>query len=243
VCVTITETADAQAPVESPIHGQRSDSAGKKVYRGLRDQILSGQLEVGTWLVEVQIAEEFGVSRTPVREALRRLIDERLVAHDAYRGAVVRGISAQEALEIGQIHEIHDGLAARLAVQKVDQAGIDQLKDLIEEMRERIAHNDWDGAASANEAFHGFFYQVAGNSRLSGLAGDLSLAMRRFSAGALADPERAAQVIDEHQECVRALATRDPDQAEQAARKHGRACMSWTGSWLDSNRQVAPLKV
>jgi DNA-binding GntR family transcriptional regulator len=222
--------------------GQRSDSAGTKVYEGLRDRILSGELEVGMWLVEVQIAEEFGVSRTPVREALRRLVDERLVAHDAYRGAVVRGISAQEASEIGEIHEVHDGLAARLAAQRVDQAGIDRLKALIGQMRERVTENDWDGAAHANEEFHGTIYDLAGNIRLSALARDLSVTMRRFSAGALADPQRAEQILVEHEELVKAMATRDPDQAEHAARTHGRACMSWTGSWLNSWHDLQPLR-
>lgn len=236
--------AGAEPRVATKVAGPhaRAVSAGKKVYDGLRAHILSGEIEVGTWLVEVQIAEEFGVSRTPVREALRRLIDEGLVAHDPYRGAVVRGISVQEAVEIGQIHEVHDGLAARLAAQRVDQAGIDNLERLIVEMRERIAESDWHGAAEANASFHGSIYEVAGNVRLSGLARDLSLAMRRYSAGALADPVRAKQIIIEHEECVRALAARDPELAEHAARKHGRACMSWTDTWLNSNRSVESLR-
>lgn len=216
-------------------HG-RTVSAASKVYEGLKQQILTGELEIGMWLVEVQIAEEFGVSRTPVREAMRRLIDERLIAHDPYRGAVVRGISAQEASEIGQIHEIHDGLAARLAAQRVDAGGLEHLERLLYDMRERVAESDWEGAATANAEFHGFIYEIAGNERLSILARELSTAMRRFSAGALADPQRAAQILLEHEECVRTLRSHDPDAAEHAARTHGRACMSWTDSWLNTHR-------
>lgn len=207
-------------------------SAATRVYEGLKQQILAGELEVGAWLVEVQIAEEFGVSRTPVREAMRRLIDERLVAHDPYRGAVVRGLDVQEANEIGQIHEVHDGLAARLAAQRIDSKGIGRLEVLLDEMRQHVSDADWEAAATVNAEFHGAIYEIAGNERLASVARQLAIPMRRFSAGALADPQRAEQILLEHEECVRTLAGHDPDAAEHAARAHGRACMSWTDSWL-----------
>lgn len=231
----------SKKPTKSTTLHRRSPSAASRVYEGLKDQILSGELEIGMWLVEGQIAEEFGVSRTPVREAMRRLADERLIAHDPYRGAVVRGVSAQEASEIGEIHEVHDGLAARRAAQRVDQAGIERLNALVREMHERVAESDWEGATTANTAFHRAIYDLAGNERLSGLARDLSLTLRRFSAGAFADPRRAGQILDEHEELVMALTARDPEQAERAARRHGSACMSWTGSWLDSSRRPESL--
>lgn len=215
---------------------KRTPSAATRVYEGLKEQIRSGELQTGMWLVEGQIAEEFGVSRTPVREALRRLVDERLVTHDAYRGAVVRGLSVQEASEIGEIHEIHDGLAARRAALRLDEAGVSRLSALISEMRERIAESDWEGATTVNETFHCTIYDISGNDRLSALARGLSISMRQFSAGAFADPRRAEQILIEHEEIVGALATRDPDQAEVAARRHGRACMSWTDSWLGAHQ-------
>jgi DNA-binding GntR family transcriptional regulator len=210
----------------------RALTASAKVYNELREQILSGQLESGVWLVEASLAEQFGVSRTPVREALRRLADDRLVSIDTYRGAVVRGIEAQEAVEIGEIHEVHDGLAARLAAQRADQSGIAQLGELTRVMRERLEAGDWDAAVMANVRFHALIYDLAGNSRLSAISRGQSQAMQRFSAGALADSQRALQIVAEHEHCVAAIAARDEDAAEHAAREHGRACMMWTGSWL-----------
>jgi DNA-binding GntR family transcriptional regulator len=217
----------------------RALTASAKVYNGLREQILSGELDTGSWLVEAPLAEQFGVSRTPVREALRRLADDRLVSIDTYRGAVVRGIEAQEAIEIGEIHEVHDGLAARLAAQRAVPAGIAELGKLTAVMRERLEAGDWDAAVAANVHFHAMIYELAGNSRLSSLARDMSQTMRRFSAGALADPQRALQIVAEHERCVEAIAARDQDAAEHAAREHGRACMIWTGSWLHARRATS----
>lgn len=219
--------------------GRRSLSAGAKVYEGLREQILTGDLEPGSWLVEAQLAEQFGVSRTPVREALRRLVDDHLVTHDLYRGAVVRGVDLQEAIEIGQLHEVHDGLAARLAAQRADAAGIKRLGELVDELRAKLEGDDLAGAVAANTAFHNAIYDIAGNSRLTGVARELAQSMRRFSASALADPSRAQQVIAEHERCVATIASRDADAAEQAARAHGRACMSWTGNWISASSSSA----
>lgn len=225
---------------EAGSHRNRGVSAGGLVYDGVREMILSGELPVGSWLVEAQLAEQFSVSRTPVREALRRLIDDRLVTHDPYRGAVVRAIDVQEATEVCQIHEVHDGLAARLASQRASAAGLQQLADTMAEMRDRLANSDWSGAVAANLTFHALIYELAGNSRLQSMAEELSHSMRRFSAGALADPRRAEQILAEHDRCVKTIASRDPDAAEQAAREHGRNCMSWTDSWLtNSFRQAA----
>jgi DNA-binding GntR family transcriptional regulator len=210
----------------------RGVSAGGVVYDGVREKILSGELPVGAWLVEAQLAEQFSVSRTPVREALRRLIDDRLVTHDPYRGAVVRAIDVQEATEVCEIHEVLDGLAARLAAQRADAVGLQQLADTMADMRGCLTKGDWSGAVAANVTFHSLIYGLAGSSRLQSMAEDLSRTMRRFSAGALADPRRAQQILAEHERCVETITSRDPDAAEQAAREHGRNCMSWTDSWL-----------
>lgn len=210
------------------------------MYEDLREQILSGELPPGAWLVEAQLAAKFGVSRTPVREALRRLIDDHLVAHNPHSGAVVRAIDVQEATEIGQIHEVHDGLAARLAAQRADDVGLQRLASLLNEMRTLVKNSDWNGAVAANVAFHSVIYELAGNSRLTDIAQDLGQSMRRLSAGALANPRRARQIVSEHERCVDTITLRDPEAAEEAARDHGRACMAWTGSWLNaSDRSTA----
>lgn len=233
--------SSARARAGSKGAGRRRSgvSAGGLVYEGLREQITSGKLPPGAWLVEAQLAAQFKVSRTPVREALRRLIDDHLVAHNPNCGAVVRAIDVQEATEIGQIHEVHDGLAARLAAQRADEVGLQRLADVLSDMRALLKGSDWNGAVTANVAFHSLIYELAGNSRLMSLAQDLSQSMRRLSAGALADPKRARQILSEHERCVETITSRDPEAAEQAAREHGRACMSWTESWLSAGHRSA----
>lgn len=215
--------------------GRKARSMSERVYSSVRELIISGALPPGSWLVETEVAEQFDVSRTPVREALRRLIDENMVAHDPYRGAVVRSVDVKEAAEIGEIHEVHDGLAARLAALRVDDEGLARLDNLLASMRTSIAANDWGATVAANTAFHELIYELAENDRLKTMSRTLQDSMRRFSGASFTDPDRAVQILAEHERCVDTLRSRDPDKAERAAREHGRACMSWTGAWL--NRQ------
>lgn len=210
----------------------------ERVYLAVRELIIDGDLPPGAWLVETDLAEQFEVSRTPVREALRRLIDEQMVAHDPYRGTVVRSVDVREAAEIGEIHEVHDGLAARLATARASDADLSRFDELLELMRQSLASGDWNLTVETNLAFHELIYELAGNSRLRVMAQGLQDSLRRFSAGAFADPERAAQIVAEHELCVRTMKSREPEAAERAAREHGRACMSWTGAWLDNQRQT-----
>ncbi|WP_370965017.1 GntR family transcriptional regulator [Amycolatopsis sp. cg9] len=125
-----------------------------------------------------QLARRFEVSRTPVREALRRLIDDRLVSHNAFRGASVRAIDVREAIEIS---EIHDGLTAQLAAQRASAVSLERLAKLIEEMRVAVDGADRDSAVSLNQAFHELIYELAGNSTLTTVNRELAWNMGRFS--------------------------------------------------------------
>jgi DNA-binding GntR family transcriptional regulator len=233
----LAERFRSKRGTSAPSTRRPSQSMSERVYQAVRELIVAGELPPGAWLVETELAEQFEVSRTPVREALRRLIDEQMVAHDPYRGAVVRAVDLREATEIGEIHEVHDGLAARLATTRATDADLERFDDLLAQMRNSMVGGDWDGTVEANVAFHELIYELAGNSRLHAMAQGLQDSLRRFSAGAFADPERAVQVLAEHERCVETMKSRDPDAAERAARDHGRACMSWTGTWLSNQRQ------
>jgi DNA-binding GntR family transcriptional regulator len=216
--------------------GRAGHSSSERVYQALKAEILSERRPPGSWLVETELAADFHVSRTPVREALKRLTVEGLVAHDPYRGTIVRAIDVLEAVEICEIHEVHDGLAARLAAQRASAGSLARLAWLLDVMRDHLCRGALESLVEANAEFHDLLYELAGNERLTSMARGLADSLRRFSRGALTDRERAAEVLREHERIVRALESRDPAAAEFAARAHGRACMSWTHAWLASQR-------
>lgn len=191
-----------------------------RVYRGVRAYILNGTLAPGTRLVEVQLAGQFEVSRTPVREALKRLATEGLVALDPVRGMVVRDINPAEAEDIYVIREMLDGLGARLAAERISEASLAKLRVLTELMQEAADDHRWAAVVQMNISFHDVLYSAARNERLSLIARSLEEAVRRFSTMAFANPERVGEVILEHIEIIRALEAGDPDQAEAVTRQH-----------------------
>lgn len=194
--------------------------SSERVYQALKHRILAGMLEPGSRLVELQLATEFSVSRTPVREALKRLTAEGLVRLDPVRGIVVSDVDARELEEIFVVREVLDGLAARLAAGRVSQTDLTKLHLLMDMMRDAVKTGQWEGMVQANIKFHDVLHQAAGNERLRHLTRNLLDFVRRFSTEAFASQERAAEVLAEHEEIIKAMEARDADLAEKMARRH-----------------------
>lgn len=201
--------------------------SSERVYQALKHRILAGMMEPGTRLVELQLATEFSVSRTPVREALKRLTAEGLISVDPVRGIVVSDVDARELEEIFVVREVLDGLAARLAAGRVSTTDLTKLHLLMDMMRESVKAGQWEGMVQANMKFHDVLHQAAGNERLRHLTRNMLDFVRRFSKEAFASPARAAEVIAEHEEIIRALEARDPDLAERVARRHVESARSY----------------
>lgn len=215
--------------------GSKSRSAGKgslksrrdglpsseRVFRELKDAILSSEFAPGTRVVEVQIAEQLGVSRTPVREALKRLLAEGYVSRDELGGLVVRPVTQHEVDEAYVVRGGLDGLAAYLAAYRISPDELTTLRVIHQTMAEAVAHGRTNETVAANGAFHDAIYDIAGNRRLSSIARGLRDFVRRFSAEAYLNvPDRPKQVLEEHGEILAALEANDPEAAEAAARRH-----------------------
>jgi DNA-binding GntR family transcriptional regulator len=220
----VKENAVSPGPADGTLVArlEQDDSlpSSDRVYRGLRKYILNGTLAPSTRLVELQLASQFDVSRTPVREALKRLAAEGLVALDPVRGMVVREINPAEAEDIYVIREVLDGLGARLAAGRISAGSLAKLHVLTELMQEAADDHRWEAVVQMNISFHEVLYSAANNERLSLIARSLEETVRRFSTMAFSHPERVAQVIHEHQEIIRALEEGDPDRAEAVTRQH-----------------------
>lgn len=201
--------------------------SSERVYRELRERIITGALVASTRIVEVSIAAELDVSRTPVREAVKRLESEQLLVDDPLRGLVVRGPQVGEIEDVYRVREVLDGLATRLAVPRITEEDIALLEIVLETMREAIRDGQMQRIVTANIAFHDILYRCAGNVHLSRVARDLRDYVRRFSTEAFASPERVEAVVDEHVRILDALRRRDADAAEAASREHLRAARAF----------------
>ena len=187
------------------------------VLEALREAIINGVLEPGERLMEVQLAEEMGVSRTPVREAIRKLELEGFVVMMPRKGAYVAGVSYKDIKDVFEIRAALEGLAAGLAAEKVTDNEIEQLERVLHYEKEpatleEMVQNDTD--------FHALLYKASRNERLITILGNLREQIQRFRTTSLAVPSRLRYAIQEHREIVDAIARHDVEEAQTLATAH-----------------------
>jgi DNA-binding GntR family transcriptional regulator len=191
------------------------------VYEVLRRSILDGELPPGHRLRSDVLANELKVSRTPVREALRKLETEGLV--DASRsGLVVRQSSEEDLVEIFYLCEALEGMAARLAAENANRAEIDELHAVFEDMEAVAARGDIALVRKLTGEFHLLVCRASHNKRLIQSLQGLLDHMRQAQSSTLYMPGRPADALKEHRALLRAIEKRDPDLAETLARQHRR---------------------
>ncbi|SDM69826.1 GntR family transcriptional regulator [Allokutzneria albata] len=200
--------------------GDEELSTGERVYLALRQRIVSGQLTDGCRLVETRLAARFNVSRTPVREAVKRLTADGLIAPDALKGLVVVAVGPEEADEIFQVRAALDGLAASLAAERITGDSLARLHRANDRVRDGLAAGDLAGMVEANLDFHAEIYAVAGNRTLSRIADKLNAFVVRTSSRAFGSTEFVHEVLAEHEEIAAALARRDGEEAARLSREH-----------------------
>lgn len=194
--------------------------ASERIYNQLKESILTGRLESGSRLVELTLASDLGVSRTPIREALKRLSVEGLVTLDPIRGVIVRRIDPHEVEDFYITREVLDGLAARLAAQRVSGDQLIRLRAMLEAMESAQQRGDRAGMVQANMRFHDAVFRAGANQWLASLGRSMIDFVRLLSAAAYTDPVRDEEVVEEHRKVQEALEARNPDAAEAAAREH-----------------------
>jgi DNA-binding GntR family transcriptional regulator len=194
--------------------------ASERIYNQLKESILTGSLESGSRLVELTLASDLGVSRTPIREALKRLSVEGLVTLDPVRGMIVRRIDPHEVEDFYITREVLDGLAARLAAQRVSGDQLIRLGAILDAMESAQKRGDRSSMVQANMRFHDAVFRAGANQWLAALGRSMIDFVRLLSAAAYTDPVRDREVIQEHRAVQRALEAKDGDAAEAAAREH-----------------------
>ncbi|WP_051299618.1 GntR family transcriptional regulator [Arthrobacter castelli] len=182
----------------------------------IRTRILNGVYPPGSRLVERDLADEFEVSRFPVREALRILTQEGFVENLPTRGIVVKQLNRREVEEIFDLREALEGLASRLAAKRVASGEVNALESLVESSRKALLSGDLDTAHQSNSAFHDEIISFSGNETLQDILGPL-MGRLHWIFRQVSDFER---VCREHETLREAIDSGDPDRAAAEAERH-----------------------
>lgn len=196
--------------------GHGPDGQGD-AYSLILEAIDRGDIRPGQRLVETELAERLGVSRTPVREALSRLEAQGVVAREG-RGLRVATLDHDQLGELYEVRGVVEGLAARLAARHAAPEEIAVLTDMVE--ADRRVLGDPRALALANRRFHRQLHRASHNRYLNQMLQSMRRSMALISSTTLAAPGRGAQALDEHAEIVAAIAARDEAAAQAAAERH-----------------------
>lgn len=196
----------------------KKESRSESAYHQLKQAIRDGTLKPGHRMREVDIAEQFGISRTPAREAIRRLEIDGLVSFVPRHGAVISKLDHQQTMQLYDAREVLEGASARFAAQHASAAEIEELEELISSEPE-LAHAPLQ-LADLNRVFHEALYRAAHNRYLERALLGMRDSMLLLGGTSLQVGGRYETAHAEHSAIVAAIAARDPEAAEVAACAH-----------------------
>ncbi|BEU87964.1 GntR family transcriptional regulator [Selenomonas sp. TAMA-11512] len=186
----------------------------------LREAIRKGILEPGERLMEINLAEELGVSRTPVREAIRKLELEGFVVMMPRRGTYVSEISIRDINEVFEIRTSLETLSSGLAAERITAEELETLQRLLVEIGRYIDEGDMEKIVETDMRFHDLLYQASRNSRLVGVINNLREQLTRFRTTSMSYPGRLKETLKEHRAMVEAIAQGNVKDAQKAAKTH-----------------------
>jgi DNA-binding GntR family transcriptional regulator len=197
---------------------ERPSSLREQIYQRLRTAIFEGELAPGTPVIEAEVAATLGVSRTPVREALRRLESEGMLEPRGARGTVVRGLEREEVECIFDVREALETIAAQRASRKMNERDYAELERLLERMKRHV--EDPTELERLDTQFHERILAHADGKRLKKMLGDLRADILLWRYIALSTPQRRHDVVEEHAAMVEAMRSRDEAAVARATSQH-----------------------
>jgi DNA-binding GntR family transcriptional regulator len=221
----------------------------EKILETIRDAIATGVLKPGEKVAEPELAERFGISRTPIREAFRQLESEGYLTVIPRKGAVVVSFSSKEVEEFYAIKSILEGYAAHRACQKLTDKEIARLESINDKLRQLAEEGDIKHFFKIHNDFHELFRKAADNEKLDEMISGLVSKFQRLRYESLSKPGRMKISVQEHNKIIEAFKARDADLAEQLVRKNaeygGRVLMDG-GEFsrpMNSNERMAASQV
>ena len=190
------------------------------VFNTLREAILRGDLVPGERLMELQLASKLGVSRTPIREAIRMLEQEGLAITIPRKGASVAGMTEKDMQDVLEIREALDELAVRIACEKITDEQLKRLVDAKDLFETSTRTGDVKKIAEADVSFHDVIYEATGNPKLESMLNNLREQVYRYRVEYIKDPKNYPVLIREHEAILLALKERNVKKAEIAMHEH-----------------------
>lgn len=184
----------------------------------MRERIFSHQLSPGSWIDELKLAEQYGISRTPLREALKVLATEGLVTMKVRRGAYVTEVSDADLADVYHLLALLESDAAGAVAEKATQAEIEELQELHDQLEKSVSNRD--RFFELNEAFHTRLLKIANNRWRDQMVADLRKVMKLNRHNSLLKSGRLAESLAEHRAIMQALAMRDAGETIQRMREH-----------------------
>ena len=190
------------------------------VFESLREAIIQGILKPGERMMELQLAEELGVSRTPVREAIRKLELEGFVVMVPRKGAYVAGITYKDITDVFEVRAALEALAAGLAAQRITEEELEKLERSVVQIGEVVENENINALVEYDSEFHEIIYQASRNKRLKLIVVHLHEQIHRFRQITLSQPGRNRLALEEHKKLVDAISDRNVELAMTLAREH-----------------------
>ena len=190
------------------------------VFNTLREAILKGELKPGERLMELQLAAKLGVSRTPIREAIRMLEQEGLAVTIPRKGAEVAKMTEKDMEDVLQIREALDELAAKIACEQISEEQLEELVATMHEFEESTKTDNVKKIAEADVKFHDIIYQSTGNPKLVNMVNNLREQMYRYRVEYLKREEAHPQLIAEHAEIIEYISKGEKKAATDVMCKH-----------------------
>lgn len=190
------------------------------VFNTLRQAILTGELKPGERLMEIHLANKLGVSRTPIREAIRKLELEGLVTMIPRRGAEVAQITEKSMNDVLEVRMALDALCVELACDRITEEGIEALRHACEAFEQSVKTKDSRKIAQADVALHDIIVKATGNQRLVQLVNNLGEQMYRYRFEYIKDSSQHETLIEEHRIIYQSIVAKDKETAAAAARTH-----------------------
>ncbi|MEO7727925.1 MAG: GntR family transcriptional regulator [Burkholderiales bacterium] len=207
--------------MQKALKADKATPLGELAYSRLHSAIQAGTFEPGKRMMETEVAEWLKMSRTPARDAMRRLENEGLLVHEPRLGLVIATLDHGAVMELYAMREVLEGTAARLAARHASDLEVEQLLELV--AVEKKLKGKYDELAAHNQRFHQALRQAAHNRFLLRALIAVRDSMGLLGKSQMTLPHRAVSALKEHEHIVRAIEKRDADGAEEVARSHVRS--------------------
>ena len=194
---------------------ERHQTLREKILETIRDSILKGTLKPGEKVAEPELAERFGISRTPIREAFRQLESEGYLTVIPRKGAVVTSLSERDVDEFYAIKSILEGYAARLAASQLSDKDIERLEAINDKLASLAAEGDVKSFFRVHNEFHELFIRAAGNEKLQELIDQVGMKFNRLRMASLSLPGRMEISVAEHKKIIEAFKANDGVEADR----------------------------